>query len=293
MSSRAAALVLLIGMCCARDAVAHEFWVQPSEFWLSPSAALSVTLQVGDSRSRQESPIPPQRITRFEAIGPTGDSVDMRGGSARLDKSGAYLVALETDTGGYSRQSAARFNEYLEAEGLTPALEYRMRTHQMHVDGFERYSRTAKSIVLVGRHSRQAQRHVTQPLGLKLEIVPRANPYAEPQPVRLPLRVLYEGRPLSGALVKLMNLEQDLTGASQSLTDDAGTASFSMPTRGKWLVSVVWTRRLENSANADYETTFASLTFGFPGERKSGQDEQDDMKLPNLATFVATPLPIL
>lgn len=264
MSNRAAALALLIGICCARDAGAHEFWVQPREFWLPPPAELSVSLQVGDSHSRQESPIPPHRITRFEAIAPTGDSVDMRAGSARLDKPGAYLVALETDTDGYSRQSAARFNEYLEAEGLTPALEYRMRTHQMHVDGFERYSRTAKSIVLVGRHNRQAQRHVTQPLGLKLEIVPQVSPYAEPQPVRLPLRVLYQGRPLPGALVKLMNLEQDLTGANQTLTDDAGMASFSMPTRGKWLVSVVWTRRLADGADADYETTFASLTFGFP-----------------------------
>jgi len=268
MSNRAAVLVLLIGICLARDGAAHEFWVQPGEFWLAPPAALSVTLQVGDSRSRQESPIPPQRITRFEAIGPTGAAVDMRGGSARLEKPGAYLVALETDTGAYSRQSAARFNEYLEAEGLTPALQYRTRTHQMHVDGFERYSRTAKSIVLVGRHSRQAQRHVTQPLGFKLEIVPQVSPYAEPQPAQLPVRVLYEGRPLTGALVKLMNLEQDLTGANQTLTDDAGMASFSMPTHGKWLVSVVWTRRLADGDDADYETTFASLTFGFPGEKK-------------------------
>ena len=136
----------------------------------------------------------------------------------------------------------------------------------MHVDGFERYSRAAKSIVLVGRHNRQVQRHVTQPLGLKLEIVPQVSPYAEPQPLRLPVRVLYEGRPLSGALVKLMNLAEDLTGANESVTDDAGLASFSMPTRGSWLVSVVWTRRLDDAADADYETTFSSLTFGFPME---------------------------
>lgn len=264
MRGREAALVLLISVCCARDAAAHQFWVQPSEFWLVPPAALSVTLQVGDSSTRQQSPIPPQRITRFEAIGPQGESVDMRSGTARLDKSGAYLVALETDNAAHSRQSAARFNEYLESEGLTPALEYRSRTHQMHVDGFERYSRTAKSIVLVGRHNRQAQRHVTEPLGLKLEIVPQVSPYAEPQPVRLPVRVLYEGRPLAGALVKLMNLAEDLTGANENVTDAAGIASFTMPTRGSWLVSVVWTQRLADASDADYETTFASLTFGFP-----------------------------
>ena len=261
-----AALAVLGFVCCARDATAHQFWVEPAAFWLTPPAALSVTLQVGDSRSRQQSPIPPQRITRFEAIGPTGDSVDMRNGAARLEKSGAYLVALETDNAAHSRQSAARFNEYLESEGLTPALQYRTSTHQMHVDGFERYSRTAKSIVLVGRHDRHMQRHVTQPLGLKLEIVPQVSPYAEPPPVRFPVRVLYEGQPLAGALVKLMNLAADLTGANESVTDAAGMASFSMPTRGSWLVSVVWTRRLDDAADADYETTFSSLTFGFPEE---------------------------
>lgn len=272
MKTRAAALVLLIGVCCARDAAAHEFWVQPDEFWLAPPAALSVTLQVGDNRSRQQSPIPPQRITRFEAIGPNGDAVDMRSGAPRLERSGAYLVALETDNAAHSRQSAARFNEYLELEGFTPALEYRTRTHQMHVDGFERYSRAAKSVVLVGRHNRLAQRRVTQPLGLKLEIVPQVSPYADPQPVRFPVRVLYEGRPLAGALVKLMNLAEDLTRANESVTDDAGMASFSMPTRGSWLVSVVWTRRLDDAADADYETTFSSLTFGFPAkqQRNSG-----------------------
>ena len=266
MSSRAAVFVLLVGVCGVRDGAAHEFWVQPSQFWLAPPAALSVTLQVGDSHSRQQSPIPPHRITRFEAIGPTGESLDLRVGSVRLDKSGAYLVALETDSAAYSRQSAARFNEYLETEGLTPALDHRMRTHQMHADGFERYSRTAKSIVLVGRHSRQAQLHVTRPLGLKLEIVPQVSPYAEPRPVRLPVRILYDGRPVAGALVKLMNLEQDLGAVNESLTDDAGVASFSMPTRGSWLVSVVWTRRLANASDADFETTFASLTFGFPSD---------------------------
>src|SRR5688572_17316907 len=117
MSSRAAMLVLLIGLCCARDGAAHEFWVQPKEFWLMPRTELSVSLQVGDSISRQQSPIPPQRITRYEAIGPTGNALDMRGGAARLDKPGAYVVALETDNAAYSRQSAARFNEYIQAEG--------------------------------------------------------------------------------------------------------------------------------------------------------------------------------
>lgn len=270
MNGRMAALLLLIGLCAARDGAAHEFWVQPDGFWLAPRSALSVTLQVGDSNSRQLSPIPPQRITRFEAIGPKGNLLDLRGGGVRLDEPGTYVVALATDNQAHSHQSAMRFNEYLELEGLTPALEHRRRTHQMHVDGFERYSRAAKSIVLVGDARRRAQVHVTQPLGLKLEIIPQVSPYAQPRPTRFPVRILYDGRALAGALVKLMNLEQDLASPIESLTDVTGSASFTMPKRGSWLVSVVWTQRLEDAADADYETTFASLTFGFPPQFAAG-----------------------
>jgi hypothetical protein len=78
------------------------------------------------------------------------------------------------------------------------------------------------------------------------------------------VRVLYDGQPLPGALVKLMNLDQDLSVADQQRTSVAGIATFAMPPGGRWLMSVVWTKPLTNASDADYETTFSSLTFGVP-----------------------------
>ena len=225
MKSRITALVLLLALCLSRDAAAHAFWVQPDDFWLNPRAVLSWTLQVGDAFSRQPSPIPAHRITRFEAM---------------------------------------RFNAYLEAEGLTPALEHRARTHRMHADGFERYSRVAKSIVLVGARNGHVPDRVLRPFGLRLEIVPEVSPYAMPRPAQFPVRVLYGGEPLRGASVKLMNLDQQLAIEDEQRTNGAGVAIFSMPRGGSWLVSVVWTRPLTDASDADYETTFSSLTFGVP-----------------------------
>jgi uncharacterized GH25 family protein len=263
MSYRAA-LVLLIALCFSRDGAAHAFWVQPGDFWLNPRGTLSLTLQVGDGLSRQLSPIPPDRIARFEAVGPSGDAQDLRGSAIRLAQPGAYVVVLETDNRAYSRQSAMRFNDYLEAEGLTPAIEHRTRTHRMHVDGFERYSRAAKSIVAVGPRNRQASAQVLRSFGLRLEIVPVCNPYATPRGAQFPVRVLYDGQPLPAALVKLMNLDQDLTVADRQRTSATGIATFAMPPGGSWLMSVVWTRPLVDASDADYETTFSSLTFAVP-----------------------------
>lgn len=259
-----ATLLLLIALGFARDGAAHSFWVQPSEFWLNSRAALSWTLEVGDAFTRQPSPIPAHRITRFEAIGPAGSAQDLRGGSVRLAEPGAYVVVLETDNQAYSHQSAMRFNEYLAAEGLTPALEHRARTHRMHTDGFERYSRVAKLIVLVGARSAHVPDRVLRPFGLRLEIVPEVSPYALPRPAQFPVRALYDGRPLPGALVKLMSLDRQLALEEEQRSNAAGVATFVMPKGGNWLVSIVWTKPLANADDADYETTFSSLTFGVP-----------------------------
>ena len=256
---------------------AHDFWVQPAEYWLQPGVASSVTLQVGHGPFRQRSPIPISRITRFEAIDPDGVAIDLRsglhlGGSAddgvlKLSKPGTYVLILDTDNRAQSHLPAIRFNDYLKVEGLTPALEQRERLHQTDRDGSENYSRRAKSIVQVGPPEERTQNQVTQPLGLLLEIVPEINPYALPQSKTLPIRVIYEGQPLEGALIKLTHLEDDANPLETHLTDRMGHAIFAMPTGGSWLLNVIWTKALPRTRETDFETFFSSLSFGFQSER--------------------------
>jgi uncharacterized GH25 family protein len=134
----------------------------------------------------------------------------------------------------------------------------------MDADGSENYSRRAKSIVQVGALGVGSPAQVTRPLGLPLEIVPEENPYSEPRPAVLSVRVIYEGQPLAGALVKLTNLEHDTSPFEMHLSDRAGRAVFTMPRGGSWLLNVIWTKPLPSSRETDFETIFASLSFGFP-----------------------------
>jgi hypothetical protein len=248
--------------------------VQPNEYWLRPDAVIPMTLQVGHGPFRQRSPIPLSRIVRFAAIPPDGAPIDLRGnlhvggntgdGDLRFRAPGTYVLVLETDDRAQSHLPAIRFNDYLRVEGLTAALAQRERTHRMDADGSENYSRRAKSIVQVGLPGAGSQAQVTRPLGLPLEIVPEVSPYSQPRPANLPVRVMYEGRPLAGALLKLTNLTQDATPLETHLTDHAGRATFTMPSRGTWLLNVIWTTALPSSRETDFETFFASLSFGFP-----------------------------
>jgi hypothetical protein len=247
--------------------------VQPNEYWLRPQAVTPLTLQVGHGPFRQRSPIPLSRITRFEAIAPNGTVIDLRDslhlagdtedGDFRFPNPGTYVLMLETDDRAQSHLPAIRFNDYVRAEGLTPALEQRERTHRMDVDGSENYSRLAKSIVQVGTRDAGLQAQVTKPLGLPLEIVPERNPYTEPRLATLPVRVIYRGRPLAGALVKLTKLEHDAAPLEMQLTDRAGRATFTMPHDGTWLLNVIWTTPQPRSRETDFETIFSSLSFGF------------------------------
>jgi uncharacterized GH25 family protein len=82
----------------------------------------------------------------------------------------------------------------------------------------------------------------------------------------LPIRVIYENRPLAGALVKLTNLKNDASPFETHLTDQDGHASFTMPMSDTWLLNVIWTKALPPSDEADFETVFSSLSFGYPSD---------------------------
>jgi len=270
----AASAAVLIGICATSLCHAHDFWLQPAEFWLRPDSTTAMTVQVGHGPYRQRSPIQPNRIAHFAAIAADGTPIDLHGelhlggntsdADLKFRAPGAYVLVLETDARAQSHLPAIRFNDYLKTEGLTPALLQRERTHRMDADGSENYSRRAKSLVQVGFPGAGSQAQVTRPVGLPLEIVPEVSPYQQPRPANLPVRVLYEGRPLAGALLKLTNLAQDAAPLETHLTDGTGHATFTLPGSGAWLLNVIWTKPLPSSRETDFETVFASLSFGFP-----------------------------
>ena len=266
-------VTLIAALVVSSSVAAHDFWVQPATYWLAPFTITGMTLQAGHGLSRQRSPIPFRRITKFAAITPRGETIDLRerlhrdgdatDGEFAFREPGGHVLMLETD---YAHTSlpAQRFNDYIASEGLRPAFEERQRAGRLADGGSENYARRAKALVQVGPERGGSQLQVTRVVGMELEIVPEVSPYAEPRPATLPIRVLYRGQRLAGALVKLTNLENDAEPFATQLTDTAGRATFAMPVTGSWLLNVVWTRSLPESAAADFETLFASLTFGFP-----------------------------
>ncbi|CAN5133878.1 DUF4198 domain-containing protein [soil metagenome] len=249
--------------------MAHDFWLQPANFRVAAGQSTPVSIQVGHGEARQRW-VSSDRVTMLRDIGPKGASdrrpdlmqAGTRDMSLNFAAPGLHILALETNHAD-SDLPAIRFNDYAKAEGLMPALQTRQAQGKTEAPGREIYSRRAKALVLVGAPAPGDDARVTKPLGLTLEIVPERNPYALKPGEALPVRVLYEGRPLAGATVKLTNLDFDMRPLVIKQTDGAGRAAFDVPLRGLWLLNVIWTKPIKDP-RGDFDTTFSSLSFGFP-----------------------------
>jgi len=245
---------LLLIVCLCMNARAHDFWVNPDSFVVSVGASTALTMQVGHGDARRTSMIPSRRIKRFAAWTPGGDVIDLRNdGSLAPSEPGLHLLVLETDADALSHLPANRFAAYVAEEGLWPAAAARGR------DVFERYRRVAKALVQAGAPGEGSQDLATKRLGLPLEIV-LVRPPAEGD--TLAAQVMFKGRPLARALVKLTDLDHDAQPVAAQVTDGDGLVRLRRPPPGHWLLNVVWTTPLDGDGGIDFDTIFSSLSFG-------------------------------
>ncbi len=269
MRGRFVAAAILLG--AAAPLVAHDFWVQPLKFAypVAPQAA-PVRIFVGHGSARERWGLSIDRVVQFNSIGPDGlvdrkDRMTLNNGPfdalVQFNKNGAYVLAFQS-TPTTSDLPYLRFNDYVAQEGITPIALNRQRTATEKTNGRELYSRRAKAIVQVGPVTPADIARVTRPVGLQLEIVPGRHPNTLNVGDQLPVRILFDGRPLASAMVKLTNLDDDAKPVSTTRTDGAGRAMFRIPGRGAWQFNVVWSQVLTDNTAADYRTTFSSLTFG-------------------------------
>lgn len=267
---------LLVVLCLAEPIDAHDFWLQPARFWVDPGAAIPIDILVGHGANRAPWGVRSDRVVALRDIAP-GGVIDhlpaMRGRAVaaipamRFAGAGTHVVAIQSGHA-TSDLPAVRFTDYLKEEGLTPALDLRARKGTTNAPGREIYSRRAKALVQVGTPV-ENQRHVTRPAGLTLEIVPERNPYAPSATRSFPVRILYQGQFLPGALVKLTNLQADDKPVATRISDRNGRAVFDVPRTGLWQFNVVWTRPIKGDPRGDFDTTFSSLTFGFPANARA------------------------
>ena len=253
----------------ALPASAHEFWISPSRYDASRGATIELGTVAGTGFRGERKPWSPDHAVRFTLR--AGKAIDLTPAAtpgeltwtrfAPTDGGGA-LVAFESDFLPIQLPAAA-FDDYLRAEGLDGPLAARKGSQ---TPGRERYRRCAKAW-LAGTDAARA----TAVVGMPLELVPEAAPGASE---RLRVHVMWKGRPLAGALVKAWRTPLAPDGATrpvferdsvnvawQGRSDAAGAVTIPVRDAGEWLVSAVYMETCREREIADWESTWASLTF--------------------------------
>src|SRR6185369_6562748 len=119
-------------------------------------------------------------------------------GYVRVEQPGLTIIGYRSKP--YPLElDAAKFEDFLKKEGLDAISAIRAQRGETAQPDHERFYRFAKSILdTPATGNQQPATSFNKPFGYRFEIIPETNPCAA-TPLRV--RLMYEGKPLAGALV--------------------------------------------------------------------------------------------
>jgi Domain of unknown function (DUF4198) len=253
---------LLAGILAAQ---AHDLYIVPERFFVEPGHPIQVGFHNGDAFPLSEASPVLNRVRDTNLICATG-TVPMS--ALKIEGKRAIAMALASSPGeqiltvrtipNLITLQPAQFVAYLKEEGLQHVLDWREEHQDSRKPGRERYSKYAKSIVLAG----SSDGFATHEVGFPIEIVPENDPYSAKPGDMLPVRVVFKGKPAAG-----IQVESAWAGKGESRTTIAGRTgpdgrvAIQLDRAGLWRLHAVRMERCADSAEADWESSWASLTF--------------------------------
>jgi hypothetical protein len=267
-------LLAMLSACLATlPAPGHDYWLEPEAFFPTVRKSLTLHLYVGEHFILDsERPFQKKLTSQFRLLS-AGDPVDLAKGArensrpvARVTPSaaGTYLVRMDRKPV-LIRLAADKFNAYLKDEGLDSILVERKKRGENKDPGRERYSRCLKALLQAGGRGDDTWKKV---VGQKLELIPLVDPFALKPDAKVPIHVLLNGKALAGVKVFAVTRVDGKDVRQDAVTSKDGVATFQGKGAGPWLVRLVYMRRAPKSdKTADWESTWAALTFATAGKR--------------------------
>ena len=257
-------LLLLIGTAIS----AHEFWLQPQRFYLHKGETLTLKFLVGEDFSGENwkgnrSSVEKLKLFYNEIQDDLTtllpDSVGSDSLKLQFYDEGTAMIGYQS-ANKFVNLDSTQFLEYLKEDGIKNAVAYREEHHETGMPGRELYQRVAKTIFQVGDRTDDSYKKT---YGFPTEFVPLDNPYALKKGESFRIRILVDGVPASGLLVKTWHRTNGKTVKSELLSDQDGIVKFPVSQIGKWMVSNVRMVRIDNNPEADWQSFWASLTWGY------------------------------
>jgi uncharacterized GH25 family protein len=254
-------VLLLTQMCFA-----HEFWLQPRIFNPEQAGETPIDIRVG---MNFEGDTWGGNLSRVHDIvyfhGDKQAKLVDEGGliepviQFKTDQTGQYLLGF-TNQSTFIELKGAEFEDYVLSEGLDSVVEQREKLGESEKPGRELYRRCAKTLIQVGDGA--GSEAYGQKFQFPLELTALNNPY-EADTALQSFRLTFEGRPLVNAQVLVWHKNGESVNRRVRRTDQDGQIQFPLTPSGKWMVSTVHMKRIEDNPEADWQSYWGSYTFGF------------------------------
>jgi uncharacterized GH25 family protein len=253
---------------------AHDFWIEPSTFHPAVGSTVGARLMVGQGFRGDPLPRNPALIAKFVLAAESGETAvigrsgDEPAGTAAIASPGLQWLGYRSSNS-FVTLEPKKFEDYLREEGLESIVAERARRGESEKPSRELFSRCAKALLSPPGASGAG---FDRALGFTLELIPEKNPDALRAGEELPVRLLFEGKPLEGALVVALPYEHPDQKLSQR-TDAKGRARLRLPQGGVWLVKAVHmvAAPAAEASRADWQSLWASLTFEIPSGSPVGR----------------------
>lgn len=250
---------------CAGPLLAHSLYLLPVKFHAASGGEVVFSVHNGDAFPESEDAADPARILDAKLTGSDGQWAIQdfkRWGRAthsavKTPRAEAYWISLHTMPRTLSLEPA-KFDQYLRDEGLEWVIDWRAKHDEAQKPSRERYSKHAKTYLTAGKGDVWQK-----PLGLEIEIVPEADPAALKPGERLPVRLLWHGKPAAGIRVeRAWAVPAGGKGVEVvGRTDAEGRMTVLVDKAGRWRLHAVAMERARNDAEADWVSYWASMTF--------------------------------
>jgi len=250
---------------------AHDLWLIPPTK-SEPDQQLRILAHSGMDFPKSEHAPDPAKFARRLIINPDGKEAALEPAGTeglsgllafRPQKSGVYVVAVET-TPKLITLDADKFNSYLVSDGLPHIYLLRAKEKTLDQPGRERYSKSPKALLRVGK---EAAGDASKAVGLPLEIVPLKDPFTLKPGDTLPVRVLFQNKPLADANLGWAHPDEGEMPRGTVRTDGKGEALIPIGKTGLMTIRLTHMTR-PKAKDYEWESFWTTLTWMVPEKAK-------------------------
>ncbi|WP_051669552.1 DUF4198 domain-containing protein [Bryobacter aggregatus] len=260
--------VQTLSLTCLLSAslMAHDLYIMPDRFRVTANTTLEVGFHNGDAFPASEVAPRVERLQNAE-LHKGAKVIPLQGlrvagkrtvGTVAIPEGDGNLLLGVRTVPNFIQLAPKKFTAYLTEEGLPEIIAWREKNGEAKKPGRERYTKFAKSLLRSGA----ADDTYRQALGFTIEIIPEANPSLLKPGAVLPIQVLLRGKPVAGLQVESAWAENGKSKVTVvGRTNAEGRIEVPLTSTGKWRLHALQMERCAEPAIADWESSWASLTF--------------------------------